>query len=51
MHLCSRKRKRTPELEALVLASIAELREQEGSFTSRRLMERVGIRHVTDRTV
>ena len=50
-HLCSRKRKLTPEHETLVLGSIAELREREGSFTSRRLMERTGIRHVTDRTV
>lgn len=50
-HLCGRKRKLTPEHEALVLGSIAELREREGSFTSRRLMERAGIRHVTDRTV
>ena len=36
--------------EALVLGSIAELREREGSFTSRRLMVRTGIRHVSDRT-
>ena len=50
-HLCGRKRKLTPEHKALVLGSIEELREREGSFTSRRLMERAGIRHVTDRTV
>ena len=42
---------RIPEHEAQVLGSIAELREREGSFTSRRLMERAGIRHVTDLTV
>ena len=50
-HLCGRKRKITSENEALILRSIEELREQEGSFSSRRLMERTGIRHVTDRTV
>ena len=46
-----RKKKLTPEHEALILRTIEELREQEGSFSSRRLMERTGIRHVTDRTV
>lgn len=50
-HLCERKKKLSPEHEALILGSIEELREREGSFTSRRLMEQVGIRHVTDRTV
>ena len=50
-HLCGRKMKLTPEQEALILQSIEELRDQEGSFSSRRLMERTGIRHVTDRTV
>ena len=50
-NLCGRKRKLTPDHEALVLGSIAELREREGSFTSRRLMDRTGIRHVSDRTV
>ena len=49
--LCGRKRKLTPDHEALALGSIAELREREGSFTSRRLMDRTGIRHVSDRTV
>lgn len=50
-HFCGRKKTITPEQEALILGSIAELRDQEGSFSSRRLMERTGIRHVTDRTV
>ena len=50
-HLSGRKKKLTPEHEALILRTIEELREQEGSFSSRRLMERTGIRHVTDRTV
>ena len=50
-HLCGRKMKLTPEQEALILQSIEELSAQEGSFSSRRLMERTGIRHVTDRTV
>ena len=50
-HLRGRKKKLTPEHEALILRTIEELREQEGSFSSRRLMERTGIRHVTDRTV
>ena len=49
---CGRKKKITPEQEALILRSITELRDLEGSFSSRRLMERTGlIRHVTDRTV
>jgi transposase len=48
---CGRKKKLTPEQEALILRSILELRDEEGSFSSRRLMERTGIRHVTDRTV
>ena len=50
-HLSGRTKKLTPEHEALILRTIEELREQEGSFSSRRLMERTGIRHVTDRTV
>ena len=49
-HLSGSKKKLTPEHEALI-RTIEELREQEGSFSSRRLMERTGIRHVTDRTV
>lgn len=48
---CARKKKLTPEQEALILRSIVELRDQEGSFSSRRLMERTRIHHVTDRTV
>jgi len=48
---CGRKKKLTPEKEALILRSILELRDEEGSFSSRRLMERTGIRRVTDRTV
>ena len=48
---CGRKKKLTPEQEALILRSILELRNEEGSFSSRRLMERTGIRHVTDRIV
>ena len=48
---CARKKKLTPEQEALILRSIVELRDQEGTFSSRRLMERTGIHHVTDRTV
>ena len=48
---CARKKKLTPEQEALIIRSIAELKDQEGSFSSRRLMERIGIHHVTDRTV
>ena len=50
-HLSGRKKKLTPEHEAFILRTIEEVREQEGSFSSRRLMERTGIRHVTDRTV
>ena len=50
-HFSGRKKKLTPEHEALILRTIEELREQEGSFSSWRLMERTGIRHVTDRTV
>ena len=50
-NFCARKKKLTPEQEALILRSIVELRDQEGSFSSRRLMERTGIHHVTDRTV
>jgi len=48
---CGRKKKLTPEQEALILRGILQLRDEEGSFSSRRLMERTGIRHVTDRTV
>ena len=50
-HLCGRKRKLLQEQEELLVNSISDLREQEGSFTSRRLMEKLGIRHVSDRTV
>ena len=50
-HFCGRRKKISPEQEALILGSIEELRDQEGSFSSRRLMERTGIRHVSDRTV
>lgn len=50
-HLCGARRKITPQQEASILENIAELREQEGSFSSRRLMERTGIRQVSDRTV
>ena len=32
---CARKKKLTPEQEALILRSIVELRDQEGSFSSR----------------
>ena len=47
-----KKKKITPEQEALILKSITELRDLEGSFSSRRLMERTGlISHVTDQTV
>lgn len=48
---CARKKKLTPEQEALILRSIVELRVQEGSFSSQRLMERTRIHHVTNRTV
>ena len=50
-HLSGRKKKLTPEHEALILRTIEELREQGGSFSSRRLMDWTGICHVTDRTV
>ena len=50
-HLSGRKKKLTPEHEALILRTIEELREQEGSLSSLRLMERTGICHETDRTV
>ena len=50
-HLSGKKKNLTSEHEALILRTIEELREQEGSFSSRRLMERTGIRHVTDLTV
>ena len=45
------KKEKPPQQEALILRSIAELRDLEGSFSSRCLMERTGIRHVIDRTV
>ena len=48
---CGRRKILTPKQEALILRSILELRDEEGSFSSRRLKERTGIRHVTDRTV
>ena len=50
-HLSGRRRKLTPEHEASIVGSISELREREGSFSSRRLMEQTRIRHVSDRTV
>lgn len=50
-HFCGRRKKISPEQEALILGSIEELRDREGSFSSRRLMERTGIGHVSDRTV
>ena len=50
-HFCGRRQKISPEQEALILGSIEELRDREGSFSSRRLMERTGIGHVSDRTV
>ena len=50
-HFSGRKKKLTLEHEALIIRTIEELREQEVSCSSRRLMERTGIRHVTDRTV
>ena len=49
-HFCGRRKKISPEQEALILGSIEELRDQERSFSSRRLMERTGIHHVSDRT-
>ena len=45
------KEKISPEQEALILGSTEELRDQEGSFSSGRLMERTGIHHVSDQTV
>ena len=45
------KEKISPEQEELILRSIEELRDQEGSFLSGRLMEWTGIRHVSDQTV
>ena len=48
---CGGKKKLTPEQEALTIRGILQLRDEEGSFSSRRLMERTGIHHVTDRTV
>ena len=48
---CGRKKKLTLEQEALILTSILELRKEEGSFSSRCLVERTGIRHVTDRSI
>ena len=50
-HFCGRRKKISPEQEALILGSIEELRDREGSFSSRRLMERTRIGHVSDRTV
>ena len=43
--------KNFPQREALILGSTEELRDKEGSFSSGRLMERTGIRHVSDQTV
>ena len=50
-HLSGKTKKLTPEHKALILRTIEELREQEGSFSLWRLMEWTGICHVTDRTV
>ena len=50
-YLSGRRRKLTPEHEASIVRSISKLREREGSFSSRRLMEQTGIRHVSYRTV
>ena len=50
-HLSGRRRKLNPEHEASIVRSISKLREREGSFSSRRLMEQTGIRHVSYRTV
>ena len=50
-HFCGRRKNISPEQEALILGSIEELRDQEGSFSSWRLMEWTGIHHVSDRTV
>lgn len=50
-HFRGARRKITPQQQASILESIGELRDQEGSFSSRRLMERAGIRQVSDRTV
>jgi len=47
---CGRRKKVTLEQEALILRSIPELREEEGSFSSR-LMECTGLCLVTDRTI
>ena len=41
----------SPEQEALILGSTEELRDQEGSFLSQRLIEQTGISQVSDRTV
>ena len=46
-----RKRKLTLRQERLILRSIPVLREREGSFSSKRLMQHTGVRGVTDRTV
>ena len=45
------KEKLSPEQEALILGSTEELRDQESSFLSGRLIEWTGIRHVSDQTV
>ena len=50
-HFCGRRKKLPPKREALILGSKEELRDQEGSFSSGRLMERTGICHVSDQTV
>ena len=50
-HLRGRRRKLTPEHEASIFGSISELREREGSFSLRRLMEQTRSCHVSDRTV
>lgn len=46
-----RKRKLSIRQERLILRSIPVLREREGSFTSKRLMQHTRIHFVSDRTV
>jgi len=48
---CGRTKKLTLEQEALILTSILELRKEEGSFSSQRLVEHTGIHHVTDQNI
>ena len=46
-----RKRKLSLRQERLILRSISVLREREGSFTSKRLMQYSRIRGISDRTI